>query len=302
MKTKRNPLEATRRRAVRRLSLAVAVGILPSLLIIQSAEARGSRGQRGGGDGGGGVQVTQTTNNAASAIATATRLFASDVKFDTDRFNALSVEANNSASALSDTCTDCKATAIAVQVVLIAGSLENLAATNTSSALNRDCSNCDTTSLAYQFVIAPGARNVRLTGLGVAQMAGIEGRMRILALSGKPGAQLTAEANALIGELQTVLSTQLRVSGSSTQIPIRRRHSIRRAEGGEAGAPSRAQAPANNADDDATFEVTAASDGSTDVVPTVPVVVVTPDSNPTTTPTPPTPPTPPALPRRRFRG
>src|SRR5256885_76537 len=62
------------------------------------------------------------------------------------------VDETNTALAFSS-CTDCRTTAIAIEIVLVEGNPTTFTPTNQAIAVNYQCTLCNTFAAAYQFVV-----------------------------------------------------------------------------------------------------------------------------------------------------
>lgn len=72
--------------------------------------------------------------------------------------NAPQIVADNVAAAWAASCTDCSATSVAVQVVLVGKRGEGMVLANHAMAVNAVCEECTSDALAVQFVISGGTR------------------------------------------------------------------------------------------------------------------------------------------------
>ena len=124
------------------------------------------------------------------------------------RTSSAGVSALNSAYAYAQ-CEDCRAVAVAFQVVLANHAPSDIAADNTAVALNRRCQRCETVAIAYQFVVVSPHRS-QLTPAGHLRMAGIRLDLLRLSYSGRPAAEITAEAGVLAAKVTNILTAELR--------------------------------------------------------------------------------------------
>lgn len=108
-------------------------------------------------------------------------------------------------------CDDCRAVAAAFQVVLANRAPTNVAADNAAVASNAGCERCETVAIAYQFVVVSPHRS-QLTPTGHVRLAGVRHDLRLLARSGRPAAEIAAEAEGLAAEVASILTTELRTT------------------------------------------------------------------------------------------
>jgi len=118
------------------------------------------------------------------------------------------VSAVNQAYAYAQ-CNDCRAVAAAFQVVLANRAPTNLAADNAAVASNENCQRCETVAIAYQFVVVNPHRS-QLTAAGHIRLAKVRFDLLRLTRSGRPPAEITAEAEGLAAEVASILTTELR--------------------------------------------------------------------------------------------
>jgi hypothetical protein len=106
-------------------------------------------------------------------------------------------------------CEDCRAVAVSFQVVLAQRGPTQISADNAAFAVNEECERCDTVAIAYQFVVAGSGRS-QLTPAGHRSLASVRAALQELSRSGLPAADLGAQADALAGEVSSVLTSELR--------------------------------------------------------------------------------------------
>jgi hypothetical protein len=124
------------------------------------------------------------------------------------RTSAADVSAVNRAYAYVQ-CDDCRAVALSFQVVFANRGPTNIAADNAAVALSEACERCETVAIAYQFVVASPHRS-HLTRAGHWRLAKARFELHQLGRSGRPTAEITADAGALAAEVADVLTTELR--------------------------------------------------------------------------------------------
>jgi putative peptide zinc metalloprotease protein len=117
------------------------------------------------------------------------------------------VDETNSAVSYAS-CTDCSTTAIAIEIVLVAGSPSTFTPTNQAIAINYQCNLCNTFAAAYQFVIQ-GTGPMHFTHDALTTMARIRKQIRELQDQNLDPFQLQAALDPLIAQLKDVLATGL---------------------------------------------------------------------------------------------
>ena len=117
------------------------------------------------------------------------------------------VDQLNSARATA-TCTDCGATAIAFQIVLVSGSPSKVVPINEAVAINDRCTRCETAAEARQFVRVVDQR-VRITGHGRRELADVRHRLRSLSEADLPLDQLHQGVETEESRVREVLKTEL---------------------------------------------------------------------------------------------
>ena len=105
-------------------------------------------------------------------------------------------------------CTDCEATAIAFQIVLVSGSPTSSAPINEAVALNLECTRCQVVAEARQFVRVVDAP-VRLTGAGRAELRDVRKDLSALEASDPPIDQLHQAVETEEARVRHVLDTEL---------------------------------------------------------------------------------------------
>jgi putative peptide zinc metalloprotease protein len=120
------------------------------------------------------------------------------------------VDETNSAVSYAS-CTDCSTTAIAIEIVLVAGSPSTFTPTNQAIAINYECNLCNTFAAAYQFVIQ-GTGPMHFTHDALTTMARIRKQIRELEDQNLSPFELRAALDPLIAQLKDVLASGL-VSG-----------------------------------------------------------------------------------------
>lgn len=124
------------------------------------------------------------------------------------RSSADSVSAVNGAHAYAR-CADCRAVAVAFQVVLASRASADVTADNAAVAVNDGCERCETVAIAYQFVVVSPGR-LQLTPTGRGRLAAVRAELLRLGRSGGSAADLAPRAGALAAEVADVLTADLR--------------------------------------------------------------------------------------------
>ena len=105
-------------------------------------------------------------------------------------------------------CTECEATAIAFQIVLVSGAPSTVAPTNEAVALNLECTRCEVVAEARQFVRVVDAP-VRVTRTGRQELADVRRTLRDLEAQDPPIDQLHQAVEAQEARVRHVLATEL---------------------------------------------------------------------------------------------
>jgi hypothetical protein len=126
-----------------------------------------------------GAQAAPYRDNVAAATTATDGSHVSDFAWDVTRQRGGDVDELNSASATAR-CTDCGATAIAFQIVLVSGTPDSLTPHNRAVAVNEQCTRCVVAAEARQFVRVVD-EPVKFTDTGMEQLADIRQDLRALA-------------------------------------------------------------------------------------------------------------------------
>jgi len=105
-------------------------------------------------------------------------------------------------------CTDCEATAIAFQIVLVSGAPSQVAPTNEAVALNLECTRCEVVAEARQFVRVV-EDPVKITRAGRAGLAQVRRALRALEAVDPPIDELHRAVEAQEARVREVLGTEL---------------------------------------------------------------------------------------------
>lgn len=131
-------------RRVRAFATLLLVALFATVLGARPASAdNGPDGER---------STTTINNNIAEAIATDDGSSVFRLAFSIQKTSSDVVDPGNLALAYSK-CTDCRALAMAVQIVFVEGSPSTFTPENAAVAVNDHCTGCRTAALAYQIVM-----------------------------------------------------------------------------------------------------------------------------------------------------
>jgi hypothetical protein len=168
------------------------------LLLVAFAVAIGFAGVPG---------AARAQDNAAIAINVRDGTSVFRLAFSIKRVAGDVVDSTNAAVAFSN-CTDCRATAIAIEVVLITGDASTVTPTNLALAYNFECQSCISIADAYQFVFSTGGQ-VHFTAEGNRELAQIRRDLEALRRQDLTPDELQARLEEIVGRLITVLRTQI---------------------------------------------------------------------------------------------
>ena len=159
----------------------------------------------------GAAYASGTQDNKAVAVNSKDGSSLFKFAFSVARVMGDSVTNTNAAVAYAS-CTDCQTTAIAIQVVIVAGDPSTFAPTNTALAINEACDLCDTLASAYQFVVQTSGP-VHFNADGNKQLRDIRRQLAALRTSTLSSAEMQARLDDLTAQLQEVLRTDLVAAG-----------------------------------------------------------------------------------------
>jgi putative peptide zinc metalloprotease protein len=129
--------------------------------------------------------------------------FAFDVKRVTD-----GVVDNQNVAVAYASCESCRAVAISIQIVLVAGGVDVLTPQNLAVAVNEECVSCTSLAYAYQFVFGGGEELV-FTRSGRRQLKRLQQEFKRLGKSDVSPEEFNARAKELTDRLRTVLQNEL---------------------------------------------------------------------------------------------
>ncbi len=131
-----------------------------------------------------------------------------DFKWSLRRESGELVDNHNVANAAAR-CTDCRATAIAFQIVLVSGSPAKILPKNQAVAINDACTRCVVYAGARQFVRTIGSGGAKFTGDGNSTLADVRKVLRALEGQDLTVAQQQAEVERQEVRVIKVLTTQV---------------------------------------------------------------------------------------------
>lgn len=154
------------------------------------------------------------SNGDNSAVAVNTRDGATIFRFAFSVRQVMGevVDQSNTAVAYAS-CEECQTVAIAVQMLLVSGSPDEVTPTNLAVALNEECQDCQTLAAAYQFVFGTG-EELRFTAEGRRKIADIRRRFLGLRQQDLSIEETQARTDELADELRQVLASEVTTRGS----------------------------------------------------------------------------------------
>jgi hypothetical protein len=154
-----------------------------------------------------GAQAAARHDNVASAITQTDGSRVSDFAWSISRQSGGDVDQLNSATAIAR-CTDCRATAIAFQVVLVSGPTGDVMPHNRAVAVNDQCTRCVVAAEARQFVRVVD-EPAKFTDEGMQELAAIRQDLRGLASAELSVADLDAAVERDEARVLNVLNTEV---------------------------------------------------------------------------------------------
>jgi putative peptide zinc metalloprotease protein len=116
---------------------------------------------------------------------------------------------NHNRAAATAQCTDCRATAIAFQIVLAYGNPSKVVPVNDALAVNDQCTRCVVYAGARQFVRTVASDSARFTGAGRATLADVRNDLRALDGQDLSVAEQTAVVEAQEARVVKVLTEEV---------------------------------------------------------------------------------------------
>ena len=164
----------------------------------------------------GSAQAALDTDNVAAAINQTDNTHVTDFAWQVDkRRGDENVHHLNKALAHAS-CTDCRATAIAFQVVLVSGNPRVVMPENLAVQINEECTNCVGAAHARQFVRVL-ADPFRITGAGRATLQSV--REELEAAQFLPVAEQYQAVEAQEARVRQVVNEELVVKGTASKEP-----------------------------------------------------------------------------------
>jgi hypothetical protein len=161
-------------------------------------------------------------DNGALAVAQADRADEFAFAWSLERQTGGTVDHLNVARAISEDCSDCRATAIAMQIVL-AVRADTVTPHNRAEAVNNVANRAEAYAFAPQFVRVLN-RPARFTGKGRSTLADVRRDLRALEDRHLPIAELAAAVDAQRARVREVLDEQLvPISGNRPVRTVERR-------------------------------------------------------------------------------
>jgi len=146
-------------------------------------------------------------DNVASAVTETDGSSVADFAWDVERQRGGDVDQLNSATAMAR-CTDCRATAIAFQIVLVSGAPDSLTPHNRAVAVNDQCTRCVAAAEARQFVRVVD-QPVKFTDAGMDELADVRQDLRAITRADLSIADLHDAVELQEDRVRTVLATQV---------------------------------------------------------------------------------------------
>lgn len=151
--------------------------------------------------------VAQRPDTYASAIVTQDGRSVFRFAFDIEHVRSDTVDTSNRAYA-AVSCSNCDATAIAVQFVIVEGSPRVFVPSNTAVAVNYLCSRCITAANAYQ-VVVQRMQPVRLSKEARRRVAAIRDEIRALRDVPLTPADLKARLDGYVDQMKQAIESGL---------------------------------------------------------------------------------------------
>lgn len=146
-------------------------------------------------------------DNSAVAINTKDGASIFKLAWKVKRIAGDTVAETNAAVAYSS-CTNCEATAIAIQIVLVTGNPSVVTPENYAISINENCTLCESFAAAYQFVIGTGGP-VKFSKEGKEELRAIKRELKALRDEDLTPFELGERIRPLMDRLRNVLRTQL---------------------------------------------------------------------------------------------
>jgi putative peptide zinc metalloprotease protein len=161
------------------------------------------------------AHAATSTDNSATAIIEVDHGKAFDFAWDVSRQRGDADVTNWNSATAKGRCVECRATAIAFQIVLVSGSPSVVVPKNTAEAVNVECTNCTVAAEARQFVRVT-QDPVRISWKGRAILADVRQHLRALEAQDLPVDQVHEVVEAQEARVRAVLANQLVVASDPT--------------------------------------------------------------------------------------
>ena len=116
---------------------------------------------------------------------------------------------NENAAVAYASCTECRTTAIAVQIVFVVGSPETVTPVNLAVAYNDGCTLCQTFATAFQFVVGIEDETGGLTGRGQKELREVLKELRSLKKDDYTLEEFHRRTQALAARIREILRTEV---------------------------------------------------------------------------------------------
>jgi hypothetical protein len=147
-------------------------------------------------------------DNSAVAVNTHDGMDVFRLAFSIDRVMRDAPTPGNAAVAYSS-CSDCRTTAIAIQVVFLESGQQDVSPNNLAIATNQNCTSCTSVALAYQIVLFTDGPVV-ISPEGERKISDILKEIRDLESQNLSPDELEARVDPLVAQLATVLQEETR--------------------------------------------------------------------------------------------
>ncbi len=155
------------------------------------------------------ASFTTAKSNSAYAEPTASNPSVFDMAFGLRENASDTIDESNDATAYA-TCDDCRAIAIAFQVVIVQSRPSTVVPTNVALAVNDGCSRCSSLAVAHQFVVGRG-EPARITKRGRKELLGVAEDLLRVERDYKryTNAQIESRADRAAAEVREILDDEL---------------------------------------------------------------------------------------------
>ncbi|MEA2192952.1 MAG: putative peptide zinc metalloprotease protein [Solirubrobacteraceae bacterium] len=161
------------------------------------------------------ASFTTEKNNAALAQPTKAGASDFDMAFGMRENDTDVVDEQNTATAYAN-CDDCRAVAIAFQIVIVQSRPSTITPLNLALAVNEGCSGCKALAIADQFVVGKG-EPARLTSRGRSQLLAVADSLLAIEKSYRKltNAEIEARTASAADKVRAILDAELKpIDGS----------------------------------------------------------------------------------------